>query len=113
MDAKQAQSDRTHLRALVSKLDAMEAEGSDEFDENYDSHARAFRDMLVRLERGRILSLKQRGYMLSIYEKLIGEPEYLNLASSGNLCRGREVETPDILRPENLPKFPPKRKISE
>ena len=94
------------------KLNELEAAEDPEFDENLDQHARRFRDMLQRLELGRqmSLSLKQRQYLSGVYERVVGEPTYLNLASSGNLCRGREVETPALLRRENLPLSPPKRR---
>ena len=115
LDTKQLQADFARLRTLVARFDQMESAEDPEFDENLEGHARAFRDMLKRLELGdqQQLSQKQRGYLASIYERVCAEPVYLNLASSGKLCRGREVETPAVLRRENLPLKPPKRRTEE
>lgn len=52
------------------------------------------------------LSAKQRQFAMTV----LGEPDYENLVSSGKAPRGREVETPDVLKPHNLPKKPPGRK---
>jgi hypothetical protein len=85
-----------------------------ELDEADDERAKqipsAFADML---RVGRPLSAKQRVWVRAIYEKFFDEPMYENLASSGGLCRGREVETPAVLRRENLPMRPPKRRTDD
>lgn len=86
-------------------------------DENYNPHAitdrerEVFSSMLDRLEKGFPLSDKQRYWAKSVKERVTQEPEYLNLASSGKLCRGREVSTPEVLR--NLPKKPPRKKVED
>lgn len=113
LDTKQLQADLERLRTLVARFDQMEER--EELDDNEENHARAFRDMLKRLELGdqQTLSAKQRSYLGGIYERVCGEPTYENLYSSGKLCRGREVETPTMLRRENLPLKPPKRRVEE
>lgn len=111
LDEKQLQADLDKLRALVARFDQMEVD--EELDDSTESHAKAFRDMLKRLELGdqQSLTQKQRQYLGGIHERMMGEPDYVNIASSGKLCRGREVETPPMLRRENLPMRPPKRKV--
>ena len=66
-----------------------------------------FRQML---ERDRQLSDKQRAWVKDVFERFCDEPIYKNLVSSGQVPRGREVELPAVLRPENLPKKPPQRR---
>lgn len=51
------------------------------------------------------LSFRQRQWVLDELEK--HAPEYANLVSTGQCPRGREVETPAVLR--NLPKRPPSK----
>jgi len=77
------------------------------------SEEKAFSDMLTKLEEGRYAQLtqSQRKYAKGVKERATEEPEYLNLASSGNLVRGREVATPEVLK--NLPLRPPPRKKIE
>ena len=70
---------------------------------------RAMTDMAsVLRDRGesKTLTEKQRKFA----QDVLGEPTYENLISSGKAPRGREVETPDVLKPHNLAKFPPGRK---
>ena len=67
-----------------------------------------FTDML---NRRRPLSDRQGKWVRGVYEKLFDVPQYENLVSSGKVLRGREVETPEVLR--NLPKRPPQRRVSE
>jgi len=61
------------------------------------------------VSKGRRLSTKQRKLLEAFIEgtPYEAEPEYLNLVSRGLVPRGREVETPEVLR--NLPKLPPGR----
>jgi len=71
-------------------------------------------DMYRRLDRGnRPLTDKQRAFVKAMIakERSEPEPEYKNLVSSGLVPRGREVATIDLLKPENLPKRPPPRKV--
>ena len=52
------------------------------------------------------LTDKQRTWVTSVHERIV--PQYENLVSRGLVPRGREVETPAVLR--NLPKRPPTRR---
>jgi hypothetical protein len=70
-----------------------------------DYEREAFSDMLEGLEQYHQLSEKQRVWVAQAYEKI--HPQYENLVSSGKVPRGREVETPAVLR--TLPKRPPGR----
>ena len=76
-------------------------------DEREDEAADAFRAML---ERGAALTPKQRAWAVGVATgKFVdAEPEYENLVSSGRVPRGREVETPAVLRV--LPLRPPGRR---
>lgn len=100
------EEDRERLQKLVARRNALEEAD----DEKCVFIPSAFAEMLAR---GRPLSLKQRGWLRAVYEKTFDEPMYENLASSGKLCRGREVETPAILRRENLPLRPPQRRAND
>jgi hypothetical protein len=102
----QVQKDMKKLRELVAEFDKLDVTG----DENMEKHAKAFRDMLYRMETGRlqVLSPTQRSYMKDMHERLVGEPEYELLVSRGLVSRGKEVPTPAVL--QNLPKKPPGRK---
>lgn len=92
-----ADDDRRKLEAIVKRALEM-TEGTDEEAERAAAiDVAAFEGML---NRGRPLTEQQAAWMFD-------EPEYLNLASSGKLCRGREVPTPKVL--QNLPKEPPTR----
>lgn len=53
------------------------------------------------------LSEPRRGWCNEVATR-VGAIGYVNLASSGELVRGREVATPEVLR--NLPKKPPGRR---
>jgi hypothetical protein len=53
-----------------------------------------------------MLTTKQREWVTTVHERII--PAYANLVSRGLVPRGREVETPAVLR--NLPKRPPMRR---
>jgi hypothetical protein len=100
-----AQEDRAKLEAIVKKALEM-TDGTDEEAERAAKiDVAAFEGMIAR---DRPLSDKQRAWVGAIYEQLFDEPQYLNLASSGKLCRGREVPTPAVL--QNLPKKPPRRR---
>jgi hypothetical protein len=59
------------------------------------------------LSSNRPLTPKQRSWAKGLAERLLDEPAYENLASSGKVYRGREVATPAVL--QNLPKKPPGR----
>jgi hypothetical protein len=95
-----APEDERMLRALLAEVE--------DDDEEQRFRVGPFRDMLAR---GRPLSDKQRSWLRSTYERVCGEPTYENLASSGRLCRGREVPTPTVL--QNLPKKPPTRGVDD
>ena len=107
-------SDHTHASdlMLLKSLLALPVDDEHDFPEKgslSDSEHRAFEDMQRRLGIGGFkLTEKQRTWAKGVLERATDEPEYLNLASSGKLCREREVETPAVLR--NLPKAPPGRK---
>ena len=94
--------DLDKLRALVAYAD--QAADDDEI-----PWAEPFRDMLSRMDRGRQreLTLRQREWICEVHEKVLGDPVYLNLVSTGQVPRGREVPTPEVLL--NLPKRPPGR----
>jgi hypothetical protein len=96
----QIQSDMKKLRELVDKLGA-------EADENLSRHRKAFKDMLFRMETGRLMKLTeaQRGYVRRVHEQLVGEPVYENLMSRGLVAKGKHVEKPDVLK--KLPLRPP------
>jgi hypothetical protein len=53
-----------------------------------------------------MLTTKQREWVTTVHERIV--PAYANLVSRGLVPRGREVETPAVLR--NLPKRPPQRR---
>ena len=65
----------------------------------------AFLSMKEALDRYHQLTDKQRAWAKLRHEAL--HPQYENLVSRGMVPRGREVETPSVLR--NLPKRPPGR----
>lgn len=67
----------------------------------------AFTEMRREVKAGRRerLSGKQRQWARDVLDEHI--PQYENLVSTGKVPRGREVETPEVLR--NLPKRPPPR----
>lgn len=75
-----------------------------------ENQRKAFEGMRDYLSKGgkRKLSPKQRKWASKILNQF--EPIYGNYVSSGIVPRGREVETPTILRRENLPMAPPGRK---
>jgi hypothetical protein len=57
----------------------------------------------------RQLSGKQREWLRGVYDRFV--PQYENLVSSGKVPRGREVETPAVLKV--LPKKPPVQRRSD
>ena len=73
----------------------------------------AMSDILDKLESGEFehLTERQRAFVSTIYKKYADHPEYKNLWSEGEVGSGRVVVVPECLRPENLPKKPPGRKI--
>jgi hypothetical protein len=96
-DASVKEADERMLRELLaSSLDE---------DEEERFNARAFREML---DRGRPLSEKQHAWVADVYEKVIGDPQYLNLWSAGRVPKGRDVPTPEVLT--RSPKRPPTRR---
>jgi hypothetical protein len=103
-NAKLDEDDRDRLAKLVARRNELEEAD----DEKAVYIPAAFVDMLAR---DRALSFKQRAWVRAVYEKTFDEPMYENLASSGTLCRGREVETPAVLR--HLPKKPPQRRTTD
>ena len=52
------------------------------------------------------LTDRQRSFVVTAHERVV--PQYANLVSRGLVPRGREVETPDVLK--RLPSKPPRRK---
>lgn len=102
--------------ALLKSLASLSIDDENDFPSKgkvSESEAKAFEDMLSKLEEGRYAQLtpSQRKYAKGVKERATEEPEYLNLASSGKLVRGREVETPKVLK--NLPLKPPPRRREE
>lgn len=99
----QVQADMKKLRELVAELDRLDTEA----DENLAKHQKAFKDMLLRMETGRLLKLTdvQRGYLKDVHERLVGEPTYENLVSRGLVKEGKPVEKPEVLK--KLPLKPP------
>jgi hypothetical protein len=77
-----------------------------------EDEAESFDDMLTRLERGRFpLTEKQRAWVLSRCEELGVDPDPRSHEERNrDVPRGREVATPPVLT--NLPKAPPRRKLS-
>ena len=75
-------------------------------------HLSVFADILDRMENGKqqTLSDKQRVYMEGVFLRHCKGETYENAWSAGKVERGKEVELPTVLRPENLPKFPPGRR---
>jgi hypothetical protein len=103
------------LRELVAEGERLEESDSD--DAHYPPDTRlAFQDMLTKLEDGYYneLSGKQESFVKGVYVKVFpsenGEP--IVLVSSGEIPKGKDVETPECLRRENLPLRPPGRKVS-
>lgn len=76
-----------------------------------DEQREAFTDMRQKLGSGK-LSEKQRAFVRGVLGDK-AEPEYENLVSSGKVSVGNHVETPAILRRENLPLRPPARRMTE
>lgn len=79
-----------------------------ESDEITDAERTAFTDMMATLESGKYnsLSTKQADWVRSVHTRLnLDEPE--KLVSRGEIPRGKEVPTPEVLK--NLPKRPPGR----
>jgi predicted nuclease with TOPRIM domain len=102
----QVQKDMKKLRELCAELERLDNSN----DENMQKHETTFKDMLHRMETGRLLKLTllQRNYLNDLHERLVAEPGYENLVSSGLVPRGKEVEKPDVLK--KLPLRPPGRK---
>lgn len=106
-DAALSDEDQRMLSRLIQR--ALELSESDDDKDTAKAdriNVGVFEDMLAR---NRPLSDAQRGWVKDVYEKVFDDPQYANLASSGRLCRGREVPTPKVLLPQNLPKKPPGR----
>jgi hypothetical protein len=89
--------DARMLRELLAE--SPDPDGEERF------NATAFQDML---RRDRPLSDSQRKWLAEVHERICGVPTYENAWSAGKVPRGREVETPAVLR--NLPKRPPPRR---
>jgi hypothetical protein len=102
----QVKKDMQKLRELVAEFDKLDVSQ----DENLEKHAKAFKDMLYRMETGRLqtLSETQRQYLKDLHERIVGEPEYENLFSRGLVPKGKPVETPAVL--QKLPLKPPGKK---
>lgn len=102
-----AHEDRDLLRQAIGKLN--------EIDEREEAQERSLETFGSLLLRGRALTAKQRAWAAGVIagHYVEPEPEYENLISSGRAPRGREVETPALLRRENLPLRPPRRPAEE
>ncbi len=95
--------DAKMLRELLAKHEEIE----DDRELLSGVQQKAFTGML---ERGRPLTRNQTQWVRGCYERVFGVPTYENLFSAGKVPMGRPVETPAILRRENLPLKPPPRK---
>lgn len=96
------------IRMLREVLDAA-VDFDDDRAESFQSTSKAFADMLSRLQDGgRDLTDKQRAWLRGVHENVVGEVHYENAWSAGKVPRGREVETPEVLK--HLPLRPPTRK---
>jgi hypothetical protein len=94
-----------------ARADGLDALGSHDANAFQPATRKAFRDMLSKLENGLPeLSQRQREWVRGIFDRVFDDPQYENLFSSGNLCLGKPVETPEVLRRENLPLKPPGRR---
>lgn len=106
----QRQRNKDDLALLDRALNAVLEKGMRESALNNDwkDPHDAFEDMRKRLERfpQATLTDKQREWAANV----AGEEIYKNEFSAGLIPRGREVETPAVLRRENLPLKPPGRK---
>lgn len=104
------ESDLRLLTKALEKLEERAVEVADDEDahEYLNNAISAFEDMRADIKDGKRaqLSAKQRDWAA----REAGEELTLNLVSSGKVPRGREVLTPDALKPENLPKKPPGRR---
>ena len=69
----------------------------------------AFTDMAAQYTDQGWLSVAQAGRVKEVHDRIV--PKYENLVSSGQVPRGKEVPTPEILK--NLPLKPPKRKVAD
>jgi hypothetical protein len=80
-----------------------------EFDDLSRGALEAFERWRDELHEGkrRLLTPKQRDWVELELDKRA--PTYKNLVSAGKVPIGRPVIMPDCLRPENLPKKPPRR----
>lgn len=94
------------LRACLAW--AEEQEKDRDLDENEEKWRGAFQDML---DRWRVLTDRQRVYVKGVYEKVIGDPQYLNEFSAGKIPLGTSMATPvpKVLQ-QPLPMKPPQRK---
>lgn len=68
----------------------------------------AFAGMLEALDRFHQLTDKQRQWLKGVHERVLGVPQYLNMWSSGQVPKGRDVPTPKVL--QNLPLRPPPKR---
>ena len=106
-----ADEDRRMLTRLIQRaLELVQSNDEKEVAQAESIAVDAFEDIIAR---GRPLTDKQRAWVKGVYDRVFDDPQYLNLASSGRLCRGREVELPKVLLPQNLPKKPPTRRRSD
>ncbi len=94
------------LRACIAW--ASEEEKNRDLDENEEKWRAAFQDML---DRWRVLTDRQREWVKSVYERVIGDPQYLNEFSAGKIPLGTALATPvpKVLQ-QPLPMKPPQRK---
>lgn len=90
-------------RALAHMKEDEELKGDDEAPER-------FAELIGEFDEGyrKALSPRQRAWANAVLDRY--EPRVENLVSRGLVPRGRPVETPAALRPENLPKRPPARR---
>lgn len=99
------------LRELVAEADKLEDVVTHDGIDFPASAQSAFRDMLTRLEDGfyDTLSAKQESFVRDIYVRVFPSEDGGEIVLAKDVPRGKEVETPAMLRRENLPLRPPGR----
>lgn len=103
-------SPRTEDLRMLKEVQEMVASWPDEDEERLSQKTRRMLwdfETRLRLNPRAVLTGPQREALRNVYEAVTGKPTYANEWSSGKVPRGREVETPAVLR--HLPKKPPGR----
>lgn len=93
---RQLESDRRLVRRVLDE-------------EITEAEREAFDEMLAMLDAGRrVLSEKQRAWVREVGKRSGADVDgVMDRWKRGEIPRGREVETPAVLRRENLPMKPP------